>query len=267
LEAFFLPVEPGERLCVYHPACGVARRGGVLYVHPFGEEMNKSRRMAALQARAFAQAGWDVLLLDLYGCGDSSGDFGDATWEIWQNDVDAGWHWLTAKCNGPVWLWGLRIGALLAATVVARSGRPAPLLLWQPTVSGQRFVRQFFRTRLISEAITAGARQTTAVELLKELETGRPIEVAGYALGARLLLPIERAAMPTLPIGSVVRWVEISDSGDVGVSPAASTTLAAWQSADIDARFEFVTGPQFWQTQEICECVPLIKSSLSLLGA
>jgi alpha/beta superfamily hydrolase len=40
--------------------------------------MNKARRMAALQARALAALGYGVLLLDLHGCGDSSGDFGDS---------------------------------------------------------------------------------------------------------------------------------------------------------------------------------------------
>ena len=78
---FFLPSGDGQRFCLYHPAVnaqGVAPLGHVVYVHPFGEEMNKSRRMATLQARALAQAGFSVLQVDLLGCGDSSGDFGDA---------------------------------------------------------------------------------------------------------------------------------------------------------------------------------------------
>ena len=77
-EALFLPAEPGFRFGLYFPPCSTQPRGGVLYCPPFAEEMNKSRRMAALQARAFAKAGYGVLLLDLYGCGDSSGDFSDA---------------------------------------------------------------------------------------------------------------------------------------------------------------------------------------------
>ena len=38
-------------------------RGAVVYVHPFAEELNKSRRMAALQARAMAAAGYAVVSL------------------------------------------------------------------------------------------------------------------------------------------------------------------------------------------------------------
>ena len=39
--------------------------------------------MASLQAKAMAGAGYFVLQIDLYGCGDSAGDFGDALWERW----------------------------------------------------------------------------------------------------------------------------------------------------------------------------------------
>ena len=50
-EAFFLPSPEhpaGQRFCIYHPPQGATVRALVVYVHPFAEEMNKSRRMAAL---------------------------------------------------------------------------------------------------------------------------------------------------------------------------------------------------------------------------
>src|SRR5665647_2167413 len=108
-EAFFLPAgaaqttQSGQRFCLFYPAeCGAsgdAVRGLVLYIHPFAEEMNKARRMAALQARALAQAGYAVLQIDLLGCGDSSGDFGEATWKNWVRDVVQGCQWLRKQSN------------------------------------------------------------------------------------------------------------------------------------------------------------------------
>ena len=58
-EAFFLAAETamdGQRFCLFYPAQGHSIRGLVLYIHPFAEELNKVRRMAALQARSLAQA-------------------------------------------------------------------------------------------------------------------------------------------------------------------------------------------------------------------
>src|ERR1035437_5595730 len=121
LEAFFIPASSGQRFCLFHePEPGISLRGALVYVHPFAEEMNKSRRMAALQARAMARAGYAVLQIDLYGCGDSSGNFGDATWNVWIEDVRLAHDWLRRQSTIDPWLWGLRTGCLLACEVAKR---------------------------------------------------------------------------------------------------------------------------------------------------
>ena len=86
LEPFFLKAGEGQRFCIVHRPSGVCH-GALLYVHPFGEEMNKSRRMVALQCRALAENGFLVLQMDLRGCGDSSDEFVDASWQDWIEDV------------------------------------------------------------------------------------------------------------------------------------------------------------------------------------
>jgi len=53
-----MPARPGQRLCIHHAPRAGAVRGKLVYVHPLAEEMNKSRRMAALQSRALAAAGY-----------------------------------------------------------------------------------------------------------------------------------------------------------------------------------------------------------------
>ena len=68
-----------------------------------------------MQARALAASGCEVLQIDLCGCGDSSGDFGDASWQDWLDDVVAAHAWLRAHSDAPLTLWGLRAGCLLAA--------------------------------------------------------------------------------------------------------------------------------------------------------
>ena len=64
-DVFFLPAAGGEqRLCLFHAPSSEFRgapRSKILYLHPFAEEMNKSRRMAALACRALAEAGHAVL--------------------------------------------------------------------------------------------------------------------------------------------------------------------------------------------------------------
>ena len=83
--AFFLPTRNGSLFCLYHAPQGPVQRGQVLHLHPFAEELNTCRRISAQFARALSAAGYAVLQFDMHGCGDSEGDFGDATWAIWLN--------------------------------------------------------------------------------------------------------------------------------------------------------------------------------------
>ena len=50
--------------------------------------------------------GFGVLQIDLFGCGDSSGDFSDARWDIWKQDIAAAREWLEERISAPVSLWG-----------------------------------------------------------------------------------------------------------------------------------------------------------------
>ena len=148
--AFFLAVTPGgagQRFCLYYPAKACKPRGAMLYAHPFAEEMNKSRRMARLQAREFANAGFAVLQIDLFGCGDSAGNFADATWDDWVNDLRCGANWLQETVAAPLWLWGLRAGCLLLAATAAGIKSPVSYLVWQPPPSGRVLLQQFLHFR------------------------------------------------------------------------------------------------------------------------
>ena len=116
VEPLFLVGSAGPLFAVYHaPAPTGPAVGGLIYLPPFAEEMNRSRRMAALQARSLAASGIGVLLLDLYGTGDSGGEFAAARWRIWLDDVATAADWLVARLPGPLGLLGLRLGGMLAA--------------------------------------------------------------------------------------------------------------------------------------------------------
>ena len=148
VEPFFFDADPGTRFSLYHaPNPHVPARGAILYVHPFAEEMNKTRRMAALQARAFAAIGFAVLQIDLFGCGDSCGDFSSGRWDLWKRDLGIACDWLAKRSSGPLQLWGVRLGGLLALDFAA-SRKVDGVILWQPFINGRTCINQFLRLRL-----------------------------------------------------------------------------------------------------------------------
>lgn len=263
LEAFFLPAANaagGQRFCLFHPPQGNQVRGAVVYVHPFGEEMNKSRRMAALQSRALAASGYAVLQVDLLGCGDSSGDFGDATWQAWVDDVLLAGRWLQQRTDAPLWLWGLRAGCLLAADAARQLQERCRLLLWQPTPSGKLVLQQFLRLKVAGDMLSGQAKG--AMQALRaELAAGRAVEVAGYSLSAELAAALEAAALLPSPHVAQVEWIELLSREGEELSPAAASTIEQWQAAGCMISSQMVAGPSFWQTSEIEEAPALLAAT------
>lgn len=279
-EAFFLPVESGrggQRFCLYYPATGGTVRALVLYVHPFAEEMNKSRRMAALQTRALADAGYAVLQIDLLGCGDSSGDFGDASWQAWVNDVVLGAKWLRQRhetqnselSQPPLWLWCLRAGCLLAAEAACQLNEPCHFLFWQPPSAGKPLLQQFLRLKVAGDML-GGQSKGVMEGLRKQLAAGSSVEIAGYMLSAELATGLEQATLAPIAKESGlqrVEWFELSTREDATLNPVSTQSIARWQSAGFDVRSRIVRGPAFWQTTEIEEAPALLAATTAAIAA
>jgi exosortase A-associated hydrolase 2 len=267
-EPFFLPAERGERFCIYHPAAGQAR-GGIVYLHPFAEEMNKSRRMAALQSRMFAAHGYAVLQIDLFGCGDSSGDFGEANWEIWRQDAVLGMQWLRQRIAAGIALWGLRLGALLALDA-ARICDPAPdgFVLWQPVVSGEQILTQFLRLLVATGMIADGVAQTSTQDLRNKLKAGALLEIAGYGLGSELALAIDSLKLAALaPRNAPVLWLEVVPEAGRSLSPASRRVVDAWIASGVAVSMSAIAGEPFWNTIEIAECPALLAETMRMVAA
>lgn len=263
-EAFFLPADPGRRFCIFYASGGQAELGAVVYVHPFAEEMNKSRRMAALQARALSAAGYAVLQIDLAGCGDSSGDFGDATWSGWVDDVVRACHWIRSRTGAPIWLWGLRSGCLVAVEAAARLRETCHFMFWQPAVSGKLLLQQFLRLKTASELI-AGQAKGGMDGLRQRLAADGFVEIAGYALSHALASGLEQAELRPPAMPGRLEWIELSNRPGATLAPVSAKQLEAWQAAGFSVRSRLVNGPAFWQTTEIEEAPALLSATLAAM--
>lgn len=262
-EVFFLQTGNGKRYCRFHPPKG-ACRGAFLYVHPFAEEMNKTRRMAALQARALAALGYGVLQIDLFGCGDSSGEFKDARWDVWKQDLADGSGWLSTRLSAPVGVWGLRLGALLALDYARTAALPvARLLLWQPVNSGAGFLTNFLRLRKSGELINGASEVVDETQNSRAaLKAGQVIEVGGYELSGELAAAIEATDASALaPIDCPVDWFEVVPSPERPLAPGAAKVEASWRVSGTMLKVHLVHCQPFWATQDIVECPLLLEAT------
>lgn len=230
--------------------------------------MNRSRWLVAKAARQFSEIGLGVLLLDLYGTGDSDGEHIDARWEAWLEDVSCAATWLRSRHEKPIWLWGLRLGATLAIEASASIGGFDRLILWQPVVSGTRYLDQFLRIA-IGEALTkAHGGAGSVLEIRDRLVRDRSVEVAGYAVHQALVTRIDALELSanTIPPGTSLAWIEARSGKGGTIRPDARSILDAWQSNGTQLSADKVQAPPFWLLPEPEPADALIKITLRRLG-
>jgi exosortase A-associated hydrolase 2 len=265
-EAFFLPADKGYRFCLFTPAVGRVEKAALIYLHPFAEELNKTRRMVALQVRALAESGYSVLQIDLFGCGDSSGDFGDATWEAWSDDVALAFQHLRQRTGAPIWLWGLRAGCLIAGATASSLPEKVNLLFWQPVLSGKVLLQQFLRLGQAGALMDEAGAKGTGARLSAELAAGRSIEIAGYRLSSTLAEGLEKAVLvPASGEALTLIWIELVRREMPEISSATAAQLASWASGGHRVEYQSVIGPAFWQTTEIETAPALLERTLAML--
>lgn len=257
------PVGLSRRLVILRRALGPACRGLIVHAHAFAEEQNKCRRMVAQQSARLAAAGYTVLQIDLLGCGDSDGEFDDATWATWIEDLLAACRWgRSLEPAAPLWLWGTRAGCLLACAAARHLAEPCSMLFWQPVSAGATVLAQFFRLKSAGEMLAQGGKGVVE-QLKRELAAGQRIEVAGYVFGAELTLGLSQARL--VPSANMARmvWLEVVSLPTGTWTPASTQTLQTWQSSMVWVSAQQVVGPPFWQTVETEDAPALWDATLS----
>jgi len=229
--------------------------------------MNKSRRTIALQARAFARAGIATLVLDLRGCGESAGEFGAARWDDWKRDVERGLEWLGAEHRVPAGLWGLRLGALLAAEVASeRREETGPLVLWAPVADGATYLNQFLRLKVAGAVLSDASAPTSTKALRASLAAGEPLEIGGYELGPALAEAIDARKLAALaPERGDVHWFDVTAVAGGALAPASQRIVDAWRMRGARVEARAVEGAPFWATLEIAECTPLVAATTAAI--
>ena len=179
-------------------------RAALVCVQPFAEEANLSRRLIVAQARRLAARGIAVLVPDLFGTGDSAGEFEQATLAQWRDDIAMAVALAATRLALRPLLWGVRFGALLAAHC-AVDARSAAVLTWHPIQDGGQPVAQYRRLAKL-RALKRGAAPAAAQDALQAgpavstqattHEEAPCIELAGYRISAGLIEQMQSLRWP-----------------------------------------------------------------------
>lgn len=229
-------------------------RGALVWLPAFAEEANCARRHVVTAARECQQHGYACLLLDPFGTGESSGDFGEATWATWRSDVQSACDWMRQRLNVPLWLAGVRAGALLAADA-AQDAKADGVLLWQPVHSGRSVLDAFLRLRLATEWARGGAAGAEILRGMREdLAAGLSVEVAGYELSAALAAELQAPDLSLEACGGRAVCMEFrtrtTNEEALTASPALLRLVQHWQEKAFPVSTRVMESAPFWTSYE-----------------
>lgn len=243
-------------------------RGAVLVVPPFAEEMNKARRMVTDASRALLEVGFGSVCVDLYGTGDSEGEFRDASWDVWIADLSAAAARSTALGMPITRILATRLGCLLAADYLKQNPEvPRRCVFWQPVVDGARYIDQFLRLRLAA-SLFGGAQKETLSGLHSQLSGAGAVEVAGYMLSSGLAQTIGARRMSDLlaNAGAAIDWIDVVRSPTSGVPTASLQAVETLCAGGNSVRSLQVVGEPFWASTETVVLPELSSLTAGLLS-
>lgn len=163
--------------------------------------------------------------------------------------------------------WGLRLGALLAATAAAKApGRYRRLLLWQPVVEGRSLLTQFLRIRIARSIGSKGSSETTE-SLRARLSAGESVEVAGYELSAELGCAIDAVRMDRLSLAPNTRIDVLEVAAEGSFNSATQRVVEGWRKLGMATSVTTAAGEQFWSVQEAEPPADLLAATTGLVEA
>ena len=211
---------------VHRPdAPGVA---GVVLCPPIGYELWSSHRSFRQLALDLCAAGLTVLRFDYDGTGNSAGNYTDPhRMQAWRDSVDQAVAYLQSLGVVDLALVGLRFGATLAWSQGANQASVQTIVLWDPVVSGRRFVREL---KLMAASANSANSATTAFAEDGAADDGASA-VAGTVHGAQTLADMGKVDLLRVPV-QLPKRVLIIERDDRPADPALQRHLLA-QGVDV----------------------------------
>ena len=244
-----------------------APKGAYAFCYPFGEERKSAHRAFVLAARAFAAAGFGVLRFDYRGCGDSGGEFHEATVNGWLEDVQAAAAALRSRLGGgETGLLGLRFGATLAACAAETLPGVSRLILWEPVLDGRPYFAADLRKKLIKEMMTRGKSAGRRNQILDELEHGQgDIDLDGYKVTGALYAGVAGLNLAHRVGGFRGRCLlcQVSHTDKIGAHVA--TLMECYTKCGAKPAMASVVEEPFWTKVDFAGCPKLIEATMRWL--
>ncbi|MFP3905246.1 MAG: alpha/beta fold hydrolase [Armatimonadota bacterium] len=242
---------------VLHRAGGDSR-WALLFAAPFAEEEKCAHRSLVETAWALSSAGISCLRFDYRGCGDSPGEFHDYDLNDWVQDTTEAALFVRERLGEEIHLGvlGLRLGAAIAMQAADLRDVFDYAVLWEPVISGQKYLKMNLRRSLIKAMMTA-EEKFEADEIASKHSEGSIVDFDGYAVTQRMREQIERMDLVDDPPEFTGPTLIVH----LGPRQQVSPELHKLADGMIKAEVEAVRQEPFWQRIGLTSPAPAIEAT------
>lgn len=241
---------------VFHP-CDLpnARPRAVLFCNPFGQEAVRIHRFFFVLADRLARAGIACLRFDYHASGESLGEDREADLDRWVQDVVAADALLRQRAGVQEVDW---VAPRLASALALRASMQAPqmpqqLVLWEPVVSGARYVDHLLAVHasMVADLPDCGALAGDE-------------EILGFGVSQHLLQQM-RAVAPSDYQRARTSRVVLFASGRQTTDDEA--WVAALERSGVAVRRQTLASGFDWTSEEAINTALVPADALNLLAA
>ncbi len=182
---FFIAPEEARIFAVCHKPVGNSlpdRNTCVIFCDPFAEEAAITQKITVDFARLLAIRGYQVIRFNYRGTGDSSGLFQDCTINTYLDDIDRVRHDFLKQSDSRIVLFGVRLGATLAAMAAAMTPEVHALIMWEPIADLKIYINNFIRMQVMSSNVLAARIVESREKIIERLSAGETVDILGYPL-------------------------------------------------------------------------------------
>jgi pimeloyl-ACP methyl ester carboxylesterase len=201
-----------------------------------GQEYMRSHRTFVQLAVRLANVGFPVLRFDYFGTGDSSGDSEQGNSLQWIVDISSAVDELKRQSGlKKICLVGLRLGASLATITGERRKDIDSLVLWDPIVDGESYIREL-------KKLQAQMMKYSYARMKKLTRDGTHTEILGFPISDLMfsdLMGINLLQIHNKTFHNVL-IVQNSNNNDIG----------KWKDSIMNPKLQMtykeIPGPRIW---------------------
>ena len=236
--------------CLHKPEKSERQNGvGLVICSPFADEKLWSHRVIVSFARYLSDHGFFVFRFDYMGHGDSEGSFEDSNIQTRLSDIKCAIDIIKEKSQiHKVGLLGLRLGATLAALCAEDKVCPNFMVLWEPIINVDKYLKQCLRSNLTTQMVTYKEIKYTREQMIEDLLSGHSVNIDGYMMSSTFYQQASSVDIGKLSLkySKPVCLVHISKS-DIGKAPKSITELyQKYYQLNSSAELKTIIEKPFW---------------------